>query len=80
MLLEQTHANPTSEEVIKAIDLGYSWARCPEFGVFTDRAKCFVTHFSEALAAEGVYFQSAAKASPWQIGQVERHATFGRAC
>ena len=32
-----------------------------------------MTHFSEALSAEGVYFQSAAKASPWQIGQVERH-------
>ena len=74
VLLEQTHANPTSEEVIKAFDIGWvSWAGYPEFGVFTDRAKYFVTHFSEALSAEGVYFQSAAKASPWQIGQVERH-------
>ena len=37
VLLEQTHANPTSEEVIKAFDIGWvSWAGYPEFGVFTE--------------------------------------------
>ena len=32
-----------------------------------------MSEFAEALAHEGCYFDAAARASPWQLGQVERH-------
>ena len=74
VLLTETSRNPTSEAVLEAFDLGWtSWASFPERGVFSDRAKPFLAQFSEALAAEGCYFEAAARASPWQLGQIERH-------
>ena len=74
MLLDETHANPTAATVLRAFEQGWtSWAGYPEHGIFCDRAKYFLADFSEALAAEGCYCASAAKASPWQLGQVERH-------
>lgn len=82
-LLADTHANPTSSAVLQAFETSWtSWAGYPESGLFTDRAKYFVTDFAEALAAEGCHFDTSARASPWQVGQVERHGMeiFGRTC
>eukprot|EP00438_Fugacium_kawagutii_P008061 Skav219569 [mRNA] locus=scaffold3203:12014:25029:+ [translate_table: standard] len=74
VLLPETNYNPTAADVLQAFEQGWtSWAGYPERGVFADRAKYFFKEFSEAMAAEGCYFDTAAKASPWQIGQVERH-------
>ena len=76
ILLADTHANPTSSAVLESFELGWtSWAGFPEVGIFTDRAKYFLADFADALSSEGCYFDSAAKASPWQIGQVERHGS-----
>ena len=72
-MLPETKFNPTSEAVLQALETGWtSWAGYPEKGVFTARAKYFLKDFAEALASEGCWFDSAAKAA-WQIGQVERH-------
>ena len=74
VLLEDTSFNPTSEAVIKAFEVGWaSWAGYPQYGVFTDRAKYFISEFANAMDAEGCQFDCAARASPWQLGQVERH-------
>ena len=74
VLLEDTSYNPTSDVVLRAFETGWSsWAGFPEYGVFTDRAKYFITEFAEALSAEGCFFDSAARAAPWQLGQIERH-------
>ena len=74
VLLDDTSFNPTSEAVRRAFEIGWSsWAGFPEYGVFTDRAKYFITDFADTLSSEGCYFDSAAKAAPWQLGQVERH-------
>ena len=74
VLLHETSFNPTAAACLQAFEQGWtSWAGYPEYGVFTDRAKYFLGEFSEAMAHEGCVFDSAAKASPWQLGQVERH-------
>ena len=74
VLLEDTSFNPTAAAALRAFETGWtSWAGYPEHGVFTDRAKYFMSEFAEALAHEGCYFDAAARASPWQLGQVERH-------
>ena len=73
-LLEDSSYNPTGATVLKAFEQCWtSWAGFPEYGLFTDRAKYFLSDFAEALASEGCYFESAARAAPWQLGQVERH-------
>eukprot|EP00435_Cladocopium_sp_Y103_P025818 s3297_g6.t1 len=76
ILLPDTNYNPSSSDVLQAFEQGWtSWAGYPERGIFTDRAKYFLRDFSEAMAAEGCYFDAASKASPWQLGQVERHGS-----
>ena len=73
-LLQDTHSNPTSASVLQAFETSWaSWAGYPEYGIFTDRAKYFVTDFADALASEGCHFDTSARASPWQLGQIERH-------
>ena len=80
ILLTDTSYNPTAEAVLQAFESGWvSWAGLPERGVFADRAKYFLSYFAEALAADGCFFDSAAKASPWQLGQVERHGAIWKA-
>ena len=85
-LLGQTHANPTSAEVLRAFTTSWTdWAGFPERGVVTDRAKYFLADFAEEIASHGCHFDTAAKAAPWQIGQVERHGglwkeTFRKLC
>ena len=39
----------------------------------TDRARYFLSELADLISDHGCTFDSAAKASPWQIGQVERH-------
>ena len=39
----------------------------------TDRAKYFVSEFAEEMSANGCYFDTSARASPWQSGQTERY-------
>ena len=73
-VLGDTFANPTSAAVLEALNASwFSWAGYPEFGIMTDRAKYFLADVAEDLAGHGCYVESAAKASPWQLGQVERH-------
>ncbi|CAE7262943.1 unnamed protein product, partial [Symbiodinium sp. CCMP2456] len=85
-LLGETHANPTSAEVLKAFTTSWvDWAGFPERGVVTDRAKYFLADYAEEIADHGCHFDTAAKASPWQIGQIERHGglwkeTFRKLC
>ena len=74
VLLDDTSFNPTSEAVLRAFEIGWtSWAGYPEYGVFSDRAKYFISEFAQAMEAAGCDFDCAARASPWQLGQVERH-------
>ena len=85
-LLGDTRANPTSAEVLRGFATSWTgWAGFPERGVVTNRAKYFLADFAEELANHGCHFDTAAKASPWQIGQIERHGglwkeTFRRLC
>ena len=85
-LMGQTHANPSSAEVLRAFTTSWTdWAGFPERGVVTDRAKYFLADFAEEIADHGCNFDTAAKASPWQIGQIERHGglwkeTFRKLC
>ena len=73
-LLPQTHQNPSSSDVLEAMASQWlSWAGYPERGIIADRAKYFLSTFVEEFDAHGCLFSAAAKASPWQIGQVERH-------
>eukprot|EP00439_Symbiodinium_sp_Y106_P022669 s217_g2.t2 len=73
-LLGETHANPTGLVVLEALTTHWtSWAGFPERGVMTDRAKYFLAEFAEEFSSHGCTFDSAAKASPWQLGQIERH-------
>ena len=73
-LLPQTHKNPSSSDVLGAMASHWlSWAGYPERGIIADRAKYFLSTFAEEFDAHGCLVSAAAKASPWQIGQVERH-------
>ena len=73
-LLGDTHSNPTSQAVLEAfLSHWTSWAGYPERGVMSDRAKYFLAEFADEISDHGCTFDTAAKASPWQIGQVERH-------
>ena len=78
-LLADTFANPTSQTVLEAWSTHWtSWAGYPERGVMTDRAKYFLADFAEDVAEHGCHFDTA-KASPWQLGQVERHGILWKA-
>ena len=73
ILLSETNKNPTSMQVLEAFENGWgNWAGMPERGVIVDRAKYLLGALAEHLVHEGCHFAAAAKASPWQIGQVER--------
>jgi len=72
-LLGDTHRNPTGSEVIQAFEMSWlGWAGMPEKGVIVDRAKYFLGELATRMADEGCTFDAASKASPWQIGFVER--------
>ena len=74
ILLGDTNMNPTGKAVLAAFHQGWtSWAGFPEVGVIADRAKYFLSSFAEDMADHGCRFDTAAKASPWQIGMIERH-------
>lgn len=73
-LLPLTHRNPTGKEVLAALHSHWlGWAGYPERGVITDRARYFLAEVAEDFDAHGCMFETSARASPWQIGQVERH-------
>ena len=73
-LLGETHKNPTGRQVVEAFTSGWlQWAGFPERGVMTDRAKPFLRDVAQEVADHGCFFDTAAKAAPWQIGAVERH-------
>ena len=72
-LLGDTHRNPTGSEVLQAFEASWlGWAGMPEKGVIVDRAKYFLGELATRMADEGCTFDAASKASPWQIGFVER--------
>ena len=73
-LLPDTNQNPTGACLLEAFNSHWcSWAGFPERGIVCDRAKYFLAELSEEFSSHGCHFSTAAKASPWQIGQVERH-------
>ena len=73
-LLPTTHKNPSGKQVLAALHShSLGWAGYPERGVITDRAKYFLSDLAEDFDAHGCMFDTSARASPWQIGQVERH-------
>ncbi|CAK0828997.1 unnamed protein product, partial [Prorocentrum cordatum] len=73
-LLEDTHKNPKASEVRKFYKLCWvSWAGQPEEAIMVDRARSFLGEFADYLEQEGVRLDSAALASPWHIGKMERH-------
>ncbi|CAK0894249.1 unnamed protein product [Prorocentrum cordatum] len=73
-LLEDTHKNPKASEVRKFYELCWvSWAGQPEEAIMVDRARSFLGEFADYLEQEGVRLDSAALASPWHIGKMERH-------
>ena len=73
-LLEDVQKNPKASEVRKYYELCWtSWAGQPEEAVIVDRARCFLGEFADYLEEEGVRLESAALASAWHIGKVERH-------
>ena len=73
-LLGEVHMNPTSSHVLEIFTSHWlTWAGYPEHGVLTDRAKYVLADFAEDMAAHGCHFEAAARASPWQLGQIELH-------
>ena len=73
-ILLDCHGNPTGRQVVEAFNQGWtSWAAFPERGLITDRAKPFLASLAAELSDHGCIFETAAKASPWQVGQIERH-------
>ena len=50
-----------------------AWAGPPEEAVIVDRARSFLGDFADYLEENGVRLDSAALASPWHVGKVERH-------
>ncbi|CAK0817009.1 unnamed protein product [Prorocentrum cordatum] len=72
-LLEGTHNNPEASEVRKFYELCWvSWAGQPEEAIMVGRARSFLGEFADYLEQEGVRLGSAALASPWHIGKMER--------
>ncbi|CAK0789613.1 unnamed protein product [Prorocentrum cordatum] len=72
-LLEDTRKNPKASEVRKFYELCWvSWAGQPEEAIMMDRARSFLGEFADYLEQEGVRLDSAALASPWHIGKMER--------
>ena len=79
-LLGETVANPSGAEVMEKLASHWlSWAGYPERGVATDRAKYFIAEVADDFAEHGCIFETAARAAPWQIGQVERHGGLWKA-
>ena len=79
-LLETTHSNPTGAVVLEALnDAWLVWAGYPEYGLITDRGKYFLAEVAEELAGHGCHVEPAARASPWQLGQIERHGGIWKA-
>ncbi|CAK0838030.1 unnamed protein product [Prorocentrum cordatum] len=73
-LLEDTRKNPKASEVRKFYELCWvSWAGQPEEAIMVDRARPFLGEFADYPEQEGVRLDSAALASPWHIGKMERH-------
>ena len=74
-VLAGRHAQkPKAEEVRKYYELCWTaWAGQPEEAVIVDRARSFLGDFADYLEEEGVRLESAALASAWHIGKVERH-------
>ena len=71
-LLPDVHRNPTSTDVLEALHSHWiGWCGYPERGVVTDRAKYFLADLAEDFDNHGWEFRTSARASPWQIGQVE---------
>ncbi|CAK0841114.1 unnamed protein product [Prorocentrum cordatum] len=69
-----THKNPKASEVRKFYELCWvSWAGQLEEATMVDRARSFLGEFADYLEQEGVRLDSAALASPWHIGKMERH-------
>ena len=78
--LQQTHGDPTGHVILEAQTSHWlSRAEYFERGVICDRAKYFLSDVAEEVAAHGCYLDTAAKAAPWQIGQVERHGDIWKA-
>ncbi|CAK0848557.1 unnamed protein product, partial [Prorocentrum cordatum] len=72
-LLEDTHKNPKASDARKFYELCWvSWAGQPEEAIMVDRALSFLGEFADYLEQEGVRLDSAALASPWHIGKMER--------
>ena len=81
MLLGKTVKNPTALQVSEAFEHGWgNWAGMPEHRIIADRAKYFLGQLAEHMSQEGCHFDLAAKASPWQLGMVERAGGLGRPC
>ena len=79
-LLETTHSNPTGAVVLEALnDAWLVWAGYPEYGLITDRGKYFLAEVAEEMAGHGCHVEPAARASPWQLGQIERHGGIWKA-
>ena len=75
-LLSSTHRNPRGKDVLAALHSHWlGWAGYPERGVITDRARYFLADIADDFDAHGCFFETSARASPWQIGQVERHGS-----
>ena len=73
-LLGDTHSNPTGATILEALSTHwFAWAGYPERGVMTDRAKYFLADVAEDIAGHGCVLETAATASPWQIGAIKRH-------
>ena len=73
-LLPATHRNPRGSDVLAVLHSHWlGWAGYPERGVITDRARYFLAEIADDFDAHGCFFDTSARASPWQIGQVERH-------
>lgn len=72
-LLGKTVKNPTAAQVLEAFETGWgNWAGLPKHGLIGDRARYFLGSLADHLTQEGCHFTAAAKASPWQLGMIER--------
>lgn len=63
----------TSKEVLETFEKAWEvWAGMPEYGIIIDRGKNLLGELARHLSNEGCQVDAAAKASPWQLGQIER--------
>ena len=79
-VLADTFANPTGAVVLEAMTTSwFSWAGFPERGIVSHRAKYFLAEVAEDLASQGCFMEAAARATPWQLGAIERHGATWKA-